>query len=70
VKISQQESTGEILFNVAEGRMDSSKLEQHVTIDQPGGQTKIDQEIEVKVKPAGEASAAKAEKAAETDAQE
>ena len=35
VKISEQESDGEILFNVAEGRLDSSKLEQHVTIDQP-----------------------------------
>ncbi|MCI0333891.1 MAG: DUF6263 family protein [Planctomycetes bacterium] len=55
VKISEQASDGEILFNVVEGRLDSSKLEQHVTIDQPGGgQTKIDQEIVVSVKPAGE----------------
>ncbi len=55
VKISEQTSDGEILFNMAEGRLDSSKLEQHVTIEQPGGgQTKIDQEIVVNVKPAGE----------------
>lgn len=67
VKISQQESDGEILFNVAEGRMDSSKLEQHVTIDQPGGQTKIDQQIEVKVKPAGEAGGEKPADATETE---
>jgi hypothetical protein len=61
-KITEQTSDGEILFNVAEGRMDSSKLEQHVTIEQPGGgQTKIDQNIVVTVKPAGAAGAAKPE---------
>lgn len=65
VKITEQTSDGEILFNVAEGRLDSSKLEQHVTIEQPGGQTKIDQEISVTVKPAGEASSEKASAEAE-----
>jgi hypothetical protein len=72
VKISEQTSDGEILFNVAEGRLDSSKLEQHVTIDQPGGgQTKIDQEIVVTVKPAGaESSEAKSTEAAAPAAEE
>lgn len=54
VKIAEQSSDGEILFNIAEGRLDSSKLEQHVTIEQGGGQTKIDQNIVVTVSPVGE----------------
>lgn len=59
VKIVEQTSDGEILFNTVEGRLGSSKLEQHVTIDQPGGggQTKIDQEIIVKVEPATDRAA-------------
>jgi hypothetical protein len=53
--IGEQDSKGEILFNVAEGRLDSSNLQQKVTINQPGGaQAKIDQKVDVKVKPAGE----------------
>jgi hypothetical protein len=65
VKIAKQESDGEILFNVTKGRLDSSKLEQHVTLEQSGVQTQIDQEIAVTVKPAGEAASEKsAEKAA------
>jgi hypothetical protein len=71
VKIAEQSSDGEILFNVAEGRLDSSKLEQHVAIDQPaGGQTKIDQNIVVTVKPSGAASAESSEaKSTETEAE-
>lgn len=62
VKITEQDSDGEILFNVAEGRLESSKLEQHVTIDQqPAGQTKIDQNILVTMKPAGEAGSESSE---------
>jgi hypothetical protein len=61
MKVSEQESGGEILFNVDEGRLHSSKLDQKVTIDvSVGGQTmqqKIDQTIDVKVSPAGEAKA-------------
>lgn len=56
LKITEQTSNGEILFNVPEGRLASSNLAQQVTIDQPGGgQMKIDQNVEVKVKPAEEA---------------
>jgi hypothetical protein len=59
MKVSEQESGGEILFNIQEGRLHSSKLDQKVTIDvSVGGQTmqqKIDQTIDVKVSPAGEA---------------
>jgi hypothetical protein len=68
-KITEQSSDGEILFNVAEGRMVSSKLQQHVTIEQPGGgQTKIDQNIVVTVAPAGEAAKDKPAEKAEAEA--
>jgi hypothetical protein len=57
MKVSEQESGGEILFNVEAGRLHSSKLDQKVTIDvSVGGQAmqqKIDQTIDVKVTPAG-----------------
>jgi hypothetical protein len=62
-KISEQQSTGEILFNIAEGRLASSKLEQHVTLEQAGVQTKIDQNIGVKVTAGGEAADKDASKA-------
>jgi hypothetical protein len=66
VKITEQTSDGQILFNVDEGRLDSSKLEQHVTIEQPGGgKTKIDQNINVTVKPAGAESETDAKSAGE-----
>jgi hypothetical protein len=58
MKVSDQNSSGEILFDVAAGRLHSTKLEQNVTIDVTvGGQTiqqKIDQTIDVKVTPAAE----------------
>jgi hypothetical protein len=58
MKVSEQESSGEVLFNIAEGRLHSTKLDQKVTIDVTVmGQAmkqKIDQTIEVKVAPAAE----------------
>lgn len=66
VKITNQESTGEILFNVAEGRLDSSTIKQQVTMEQEGGgATTINQDIKVTVKPAGEQSSDAAAKDAE-----
>jgi Family of unknown function (DUF6263) len=60
MKVSEQESGGEILFDIAAGRLHSTKLEQNVTIDVTvGGQTiqqKIDQTIDVTVTPAEEAA--------------
>jgi hypothetical protein len=57
MKVSEQETGGEILFNAAEGRLHSTKIDQKVTIDiSVGGQAmqqKIDQTIDVKVTPAG-----------------
>jgi hypothetical protein len=67
-KVAQQESGGEILFNVKEGRLASSKLEQHVTIEQSGGQTKIDQSIGVTVKPAAQEPSEQSADKAETEA--
>jgi hypothetical protein len=56
MKIGEQSSDGEILFNVEEGRLHTSTLNQNVTIDVTAGgqamQQKIDQRIEVKVTPA------------------
>jgi hypothetical protein len=61
MKVAEQDSSGEILFNVDAGRLHSSKLEQDVSIDvTAGGQTmqqKIEQKIDVKVTPAEEADA-------------
>jgi hypothetical protein len=58
MKVSEQDSSGEILFDVAAGRLHSTNLKQDVTIDvSVGGQTiqqKIDQTIDVNVTPAGE----------------
>jgi hypothetical protein len=60
VKIAKQTSGGEILFNVAEGRLHSSKLTQEVGIEQPGGgQMTIDQKVDVAVTPATAESEAK-----------
>ena len=59
MKIAEQGSNGEVLFNVEEGRLHTSTLNQNVTLDiVAGGQSmkqKIDQKIDVKVSPAGEA---------------
>jgi hypothetical protein len=53
--IAEQNSDGEVLFNVPKGRLKSMKLEQHVTINsgsptQPA-QQKLEQKIEVEVSP-------------------
>jgi hypothetical protein len=62
VKITEQSSAGEIVFNIKEGRVESSVLKQNVTIDETGGgQTKIDQNINVNVTPATEKSDKKAD---------
>jgi hypothetical protein len=61
MKIAEQSSDGEILFNIDKGRLYSTTLTQKVTIDATvAGQTiqqKIDQKIDVKVTPAGEKKA-------------
>jgi hypothetical protein len=61
MSIKEQSSDGEVLFNIAAGRLQSTTLNQKVTIQanaagQPIEQ-KIDQKIEVKVSPAGEKKA-------------
>jgi len=61
MKIKDQTSDGEILFNIAAGRLSSTTLKQNVTIEatvqgQPIEQ-KIDQKIDVTVTPAGEKKA-------------
>jgi hypothetical protein len=69
MKIAEQSSDGEILFNIDKGRLYSTTLTQKVTIDATvAGQTiqqKIDQKIDVKVTPAGEKKAEGDEKKAE-----
>lgn len=73
MKIADQSSDGEILFNVAKGRLHATTLTQKVTIEATvGNQTvtqKIDQTIKVNVTPAGEKKAEdSAEKPAEKPA--
>jgi hypothetical protein len=52
-KIKEQESSGEILFNIAAGRLHSSKLDQKMTMEQAAGMLMtINQKIAVEVKPA------------------
>lgn len=76
MKIAEQNSDGEVLFNIKEGRLYTTTLNQKVTIDATvAGQTmqqKIDQKIDVKVTPAGEKKAeeAKPEEAKKTEASE
>jgi hypothetical protein len=59
LKVSEQSSGGEVLFNVEEGRLHSSKLTQDVTLEiTAGGQPmkqKIKQEVDVTVAPTAEA---------------
>ncbi|MEX2309282.1 MAG: DUF6263 family protein [Pirellulales bacterium] len=59
MKIGEQSSDGEVLFNVDEGRLHTSTLNQNLTLDiTVGGQPmkqKIDQKINVTVTRAGEA---------------
>ena len=58
MKIAEQSSDGEVLFNIEKGRLHSTTLQQKVTIDATvNGQTlqqKIDQKIDVKVTPASD----------------
>jgi hypothetical protein len=74
MNVSEQDSSGEILFNADEGRLDSSNLKQNVTIDITVGgqmlQQKIDQTIEVKVTPADEEAADESAEASTAPAQE
>jgi hypothetical protein len=52
-KIKEQESTGEILFNIEAGRLHSSKLDQSMAMEQAAGmQMKLNQSIAVEVKAA------------------
>lgn len=66
MKIKEQSSEGEVLFNIAAGRLQSTTLKQKVTIETSGGGQpvleKIDQKIDVTVSPAGEKKAAAAKK--------
>jgi Family of unknown function (DUF6263) len=67
MKIKEQSSDGEVLFNIAAGRLQSTSLKQNVTIEasvngQPI-QQKIDQKIDVTVTPAGEKKEEAAKKA-------
>jgi len=66
MKIKDQSSDGEVLFNIAAGRLQSTSLKQNVTIEasvngQPI-QQKIDQKIDVTVTPAGAKKADAAKK--------
>jgi hypothetical protein len=55
--VKEQESNGEILFNVEAGRLHSSSLEQTLTMTQPSGlESRIDQTIKVTITPADEAA--------------
>jgi hypothetical protein len=55
--VKDQESSGEILFNVEAGRLHSSALNQKLTMTQAAGvEAKIDQTIKVTVTPAEEAT--------------
>lgn len=55
VKVTEQDSTGEILFSREEGRMISSKINQKFTLDMSVAgksvSTKVDQNVNVDVKP-------------------
>jgi|tagenome__1003787_1003787.scaffolds.fasta_scaffold20899817_2 hypothetical protein len=68
MKIKEQTSDGEVLFNIPAGRLQSTTLKQNVTIEATvNGQTsqqKIDQKINVTVTPAGEKKAEAAKKPA------
>jgi hypothetical protein len=68
VKVTEQSSKGEILFNVDQGRMTSLQKELSVTFEEANvGQTKIGHKIEVKVTPAVAEAGEKAAEAAEAE---
>jgi hypothetical protein len=66
MKIKDQTSDGEVLFNIAAGRLQSTSLNQIVTIEASVAgqaiQQKIDQKINVTVSPTGEKKADEAKK--------
>jgi hypothetical protein len=66
MKIKEQTSDGEVLFNIPAGRLQSTTLKQNVTIEATVGgqpiQQKIDQKINVTVSPSGEKKATEAKK--------
>jgi hypothetical protein len=67
MKIKEQNSDGEVLFNVGAGRLQSTSLKHNVTTEasvggQPIQQQKIEQKIDVTVTPAGEKKADEAKK--------
>jgi hypothetical protein len=63
-KIAEQSSDGQVLFAIAEGWLESSQQEHHVTIEKEGGErTKIDQKIAVAFKQDGQESGEKTDPA-------
>ncbi len=74
MKIADQSSDGEVLFNIEKGRLHSTTLTQKVTIDATVNgqvmQQKIDQKIDVKVAPAGEKKTEESKKTETPDAKE
>ena len=63
MKIKEQTSDGEVLFNIPAGRLQSTSLKQNVTIEANANVSmKIDQKIDVTVTPAGEKKADAAKK--------
>jgi hypothetical protein len=63
MKIKEQTSDGEVLFNIPAGRLHSTSLKQNVTIEANANvNMKIDQKIDVTVTPAGEKKADAAKK--------
>ncbi len=69
MKVKDQNSEGEILFNMTAGRLSSSTLKQNVAMDVTVAgqqlQQKLDQKIDVKVTPAGEKKEEATKEAAE-----
>jgi hypothetical protein len=67
MKIKDQSSDGEVLFNIKAGRLHSTSLKQNVTIDASVQgkpiQQKIDQKIDVTVSPAGAKESSEPKKA-------
>lgn len=52
MKVTEQDSSGEILFNADAGRLHTSTLNQKITMEQAGVKINIDQSIKVNVTPA------------------
>lgn len=52
MKVTEQDSSGEVLFNIEAGRLHTSTLDQKITMEQLGVKINIEQSIKVDVKPA------------------